>query len=238
MAEETVTTEQLVEQGNDTKAAIQSLRTQIGTEYAIWFYASDVFLDMKWCGVRCLKSPSDMWNYQEIITELKPSLIVEFGTFQGGATLFFADLLQRLGHKSKVLTVDPTDHGISPMVHTHPLIEQIRGMSVSETVKQRIAAIRLEYPGPMWVILDGDHNAQNVFFELTMLRDLTVTGDYVINEDSNLNGHPVPAMMGCPGPYEALVEYERHYPNDYAHDYIREKKFAFTFAENGFLVRR
>ncbi|MBV9768089.1 MAG: hypothetical protein JOZ32_00840 [Bryobacterales bacterium] len=41
-----------------------------------------------------------------------------------------------------------------------------------------------------------------------------------------------------PGPYEALEEYLRQYPNDYQPDREREEKFGFTFAPKGFLIRR
>ena len=212
-------------------------RDRVGLDYAVWFYASNVWLDMQYCGVRTLKSPQDMWNYQEIISKLKPGLVIEFGTFHGGAALYFANVLQQLGHRSRVLTVDPTDHGISPLVHQHPMIEQIRGMSVSQEVKSRIQFLRKEYPGPVFCILDGDHRAQNVFFELMMLRDLLVKGDYVINEDSNLNGHPIPAMTGEAGPWEALAEYQNHYPGDYIHDVGMEKRFGWTLATEGYLIK-
>ena len=41
-----------------------------------WYYDSGVMKDTRFLGVTCLKSPLDMWNYQEILFELKPRLIV------------------------------------------------------------------------------------------------------------------------------------------------------------------
>jgi cephalosporin hydroxylase len=215
-------------------------------EYHIWFFERNVWLGLTWCGVPTLKSPMDVWNYQEIITELKPSLIVEFGTFKGGSALFFAGLLQQLGHKSKVFTCDPFDWGISPLAKNHPLIEMMQSASTTVEVYKRIEELRKEYPGPVFAILDGDHYAGTVLKELLMLRGLLVKGDYVITEDSNISGHPImtdsygqrdPSKF-CPGPYEAVVEYERMYPDDYTHDTAREKKFGWTFAPNGFLIKR
>ena len=40
-----------------------------------------------------------------------------------------------------------------------------------------------------------------------------------------------------PGPYEAIEAYEREFPSDYTHDVEREKKFGWTQATNGFLIR-
>jgi cephalosporin hydroxylase len=55
-----------------------------------------------------------MWNYQEILFERRPSLIVEFGTWNGGATLFFASLLRELGGRGRVLTVDIDSSRLDP----------------------------------------------------------------------------------------------------------------------------
>ena len=38
------------------------------------------------------------------------------------------------------------------------------------------------------------------------------------------------------GPYEAIEEYFRRYPDDCSRDTQRENRFAFTFASNGFLA--
>ena len=72
--------------------------------------------------------------------------------------------------------------------------------------------------------------------EMKLLRPLLSAGDYLLVEDSTVNGHPVLPGWG-PGPYEAIEAYEREFPNDYTHDVDRENKFGFTFAPNGFLIR-
>jgi cephalosporin hydroxylase len=183
-------------------------------------------------GVSTLKSPSDMWNYQEIIFQLKPSLIVEFGTCQGGSALFFACVMRQLGKPFRVLSVDINPCGVSD-----PDVEFMVMSSADKRVAERIRELRQSYPGPIFAILDSDHSKSHVLAEMTLLRDVTRSGDYVIVEDSNLNGHPVYRSFG-PGPYEAMESYFLAYPDDYRHDKDRECKFGFTFATNGFLVRR
>jgi hypothetical protein len=76
----------------------------------------------------------------------------------------------------------------------------------------------------------------HVLDEMKLLRPLLSAGDYLIVEDSTLNGHPVLPGWG-PGPYEAIEAYEHEFPNDYTHDVARENKFGWTFAPNGFLIR-
>ena len=69
-----------------------------------------------------------------------------------------------------------------------------------------------------------------------MLRPLLARGDYLLVEDSCVNGHPILPGWG-PGPYEAIEAYEDQFPGDYTHDVGREEKFGWTFAPNGFLIR-
>jgi len=43
-------------------------------------------------GVPCWKSAADMWNYQQILFELKPSLVIEFETARSGSALFYLEI--------------------------------------------------------------------------------------------------------------------------------------------------
>jgi len=72
--------------------------------------------------------------------------------------------------------------------------------------------------------------------EMKLLRHVLARGDYLVVEDTNINGHPVLPGWG-PGSYEAIEAYEHEFPDDYTHDVAREQKFGFTFAPRGFLIR-
>ncbi len=188
-------------------------------------------------GVPCLKSVSDMWNYQEILTEVRPTLVVEFGTHSGGSALFFAEILRLIDPHSRVLTVDINHQGVAERARKHPRIEFLESDSTHPRVAQRIRELRKIYPDKTFFIVDSDHSKGHVLAELETLRDLTVSGDYLVVEDSNINGHPVLPDWG-PGPYEAIAEYRSRYPEDYIADTNRESKFGFTFAPSGFMIRR
>jgi cephalosporin hydroxylase len=178
-----------------------------------------------------------MWNYQEILHALKPSLVVEFGTWSGGSSLYFAHLLGRISPSAKVLTVDVTDERIDPRVRAEKNIEVLTLSTTDPAVAGRIEELRSVLPGPVFAILDSDHRKHHVLGELKLLRPLLRRSDYLIVEDSNINGHPVLPGWG-EGPFEAISEYEREFPGDYEHDFAREEKFGFSFASRGFLVRR
>jgi cephalosporin hydroxylase len=213
------------------------LPNKAGTLYHLWYYNSRVWHTTSWAGVITLKSPSDMWNYQEIIFTLKPSLIIEFGTCCGGSALFFSSILRQLGQKYKVFSVDISHENLNPLVRQDANIELFLSSSTSPIVAEAITELQKEYPGAIFAILDSDHTKEYVLNDMLLLRPLLKSGDYLIVEDGNINGHPVLPGWG-EGPYEALQEYFTRYPDDYHRDYAREDKFGFTFATAGFLIRR
>lgn len=205
-------------------------------EYLKWYFNSHVWWTQDWMGVRCHKSPCDMWNYQEILVALKPSLLIEFGTFHGGSALFFASVMRQIGQPFKMISVD-VDHGpLHDIARRDPDVEFIESSSADPAIAERIRQHKTEAPGPIFAILDSDHRKDHVLAEMKLLRPLLTKGDYLIVEDSMLNGHPVAPGWG-PGPFEAIEEYEREFPKDYRHDVEREQKFGWTFATNGFLIR-
>ncbi len=73
----------------------------IADEYHRWYFGTLTWRTTSWMGVICWKSVSDMWNYQEILCELQPSLVVEFGSYRGGSALFFAGVMRQTGARSK-----------------------------------------------------------------------------------------------------------------------------------------
>jgi cephalosporin hydroxylase len=205
--------------------------------YHLWYYNTGVWQKTTWMGVQTYKSPMDMWNYQEILVSLQPSVIIEFGTWHGGSALFFSSVMQQIARRYVVISVDITASRISEKTKADPNIRLLTLSSASAEARQSIKTLRQNYPGPAFAILDSDHSKQHVLAEMVSLRDILVAGDYLVVEDANINGHPVEKFFG-PGPYEAIEEYFRMFPHDYEHDFERERKFGFSFAPNGFLRRR
>ena len=208
-----------------------------GLGYHLWYYYSGVWTNTSWGGVKVQKSPWDLWNYQEIIFEMAPSLMIEFGTLCGGSALFLSSVLRQLGDRYRLLSVDINHDLVSDKARDDPNIELMLSSSSCPEVADRINELRAEYPGPVFAILDSDHTKDHVFAEMLLLRPILKTGDYLVVEDGNINGHPVLPAWG-EGPFEALQEYFALYPNDYESDHARENKVGFTFAPAGFLIRR
>ena len=207
------------------------------TAYHFWFYHSHPWDNVTWMGVPAHKLPLDMWNYQEILATLRPSLVIEFVTFHGGSALFFATVMRQIGNRFRLLSVDIDGSLIQESARRDPDIEFLKSSSSDPQVAKRITELKAAYPGQVFAILDSDHSKSHVLAEMTLLRPLLSPGDYLIVEDSNVNGHPVLRAHG-PGPWEAIDEYVHLFPDDYTRDLKREQKFGLTYAPTGYLVRK
>ena len=180
-----------------------------------------------WRGVLTLKCPLDLWVYQELLGRRHPDLVIETGTAMGGSALFLADLFDLIG-AGRVITIDIDGDLPRP---EHPRIRYLQGSSTDPTV---LAQVRAEVrPGERcFVILDSDHRRSHVLNELRAYQGFVGQGDYLIVEDTNVNGHPVSPEFG-PGPAEAIETFLRE-SDRFAVD--REcEKFFMTFNPGGFL---
>ncbi len=188
-------------------------------------------LNTDWLGVRAMKCPLDMWVFQEILYETRPDVIVETGTMEGGSSFYFASILDLLGH-GRVITVDILDYPDKPR---HERITYLTGSSTSEEIIETIRGL-IEPGEKVMVFLDSDHSQAHVERELELYSNLVTPGNYLIVEDTHLNGHPIfiPIAVG-PGPMEAVQEFLST-SNDFTVDRSREK-YGLTFNPNGFLKR-
>jgi len=205
-----------------------------GEAYFRWYYDNNVWKDLHYRGVRTLKNPSDMWNYQEIICSRGIGWVIETGTRHGGSALFFADLLQSQGAEGDVISVDVSHADLQVTAHAH--IRLLLGDSASPEVVKAVTGMLPVDRAPLFMILDSDHAKAHVLRELVAWVPLLRSGDYLVVEDTCVNGHPVRADFG-PGPWEAVDEYLAANPGVLLHDAAREGKFGFTAAPRGFFVK-
>lgn len=189
---------------------------------------SPATLSLHWFGHQMIKCPTDLWVYQEIVTEMRPDWIVECGTFRGGTSLYLASLLDLLGH-GQLVSVDYEHYEGRPQ---HDRIEYLLGSSTAPAifrqVKERVAG------GRCLVILDSDHSKDHVLEELQLYSELVHPGDYLIVEDSCVNGNPVFRRHG-PGPMEAIHEFLK--TNDCFTPDPEMERFLLTHNPSGYLKR-
>ena len=185
--------------------------------------------DTKWLGHNVLKNPLDLWNYQEIIFEQQPEVLIECGTARGGSALYYASLFDLIG-KGRVVSVDVAENASRP---SHERIKYLVGSSTAPAIMD---AMRSEIEGcaSVMVVLDSDHWRDHVLQELRLYGELVTVGNYLSVEDTCINGHPVAPQFG-PGPMEAVnvfcQEDDRFVIDE------RDRKFLMTFNPNGYLRR-
>jgi len=198
-------------------------------EFHKLFYDSQTYNKVYWLGASASKCPFDLFIYQEILYDIKPDIIIECGTAQGGTTYFLATVCDLIG-KGKIISMDIEDNPKKPI---HKRIKYITGSSTDEGVFNLIKS-SIKPSDIVLVILDSAHNKEHVLKELNMYNSLVTKGSYLIVEDSNLNGNPIFPTYG-PGPKEAIDEFMKE-NNDFAADKEKEK-FFLTFNPNGYLKK-
>jgi cephalosporin hydroxylase len=182
-----------------------------------------------WLGIQTEKCPLDLWIYQEIIFEIRPDVIIESGTYNGGSALFLASLCDLMG-KGQMISIDIERKENRPK---HDRIIYLLGSSTSKEITEAIQNF-IRNNDQVLVILDSDHNKDHVLRELEIYSQFVTKGSYIIVEDTNINGHPVDPEFG-PGPREAVEEFlEKN--NNFIIDGSREK-FYLTFDPGGYLKR-
>lgn len=188
----------------------------------------------KWLGITSEQAPTDNWQMQQLISELRPDYIIETGTLYGGTTVFYADVLSFVNPQGKVITIDidPKVEEASKVPIWKQSVESIVGSSVDPKVTDHVAQ---EVMGKkVLVTLDSLHTRDHVLKELEIYSKLVTPGSYLVVQDTNINGNPVYPGFG-PGPHEAVREFLQTHDN-FVVDRDRET-FLLTFYPGGWLKR-
>lgn len=203
--------------------------------YLKWYHETNVWKQVSYRGVRTLKLPSDMWNYQEILFAHDIDWVIETGSRHGGSAVFFADLLRAGGRAGKVFSIDYAPE-LDPRVAADDRVEFITGDSADPAIVEQVMnALPADRKG-VFLILDSDHSAGHVRRELDVWAPRLRSGDYLVVEDTVVNGHPVRPDHG-PGPLEAIRAFLAERPGVLRPDPAREAKFGATFAVEGYYLR-
>lgn len=190
-----------------------------------------IFTQCKWMGVRAMKNPLDAWIYQEIIYEVKPEVIIEIGSADGGSTLFFADLLELIG-KGKVISIDIDREKYKAK---HQRIITFTGDSSSEKI---VSKVKKHCKGKsVMIIHDGDHTKKQVLKDLEQYWNLVSVGSYLIVEDGIIDLFKPGDMIGHyeDGPLLAIEEFME--TNDHFEIDESRERYIITYSPRGFLKR-
>src|SRR5688572_11540734 len=168
--------------------------------YRNWIEKGADTINLSWFGHHVLKCPLDLWVYQELLVRTRPDVVIETGTKFGGSALYVAMLLDQIGH-GHLITIDTE---AQPNCPRHDRITYVSGSSIDPVVisqvRENVGAQRA------MVLLDSNHHADHVYQELIAYSPLVPQGNYLVVEDTNVNGHPAYPQFG-PGPMEAVARF-------------------------------
>lgn len=197
--------------------------------YRRWAVDGADTINLSWFGQQVLKCPLDLWVYQELLVRTRPDIVIETGTRFGGSALFFAMIFDQLDH-GRVITIDIE---VQPVRPDHPRISYINGSSIEAAVIEQVQdAVGNQRA---MVVLDSDHRADHVYQEMIAYNALVQAGDYLVVEDTNVNGHPAYPDFG-EGPMEAVDRFLSE-SDEFVVDQ-RCERFLMTLNPSGYLRRK
>jgi cephalosporin hydroxylase len=189
------------------------------------------FADVRWLGRRVWQSVLDLWTIQEAISELRPALLIETGTYRGGSALFYAQLLDALD-EGRVITVDVERlHDLD-----HPRIMALTGSSTAREILEQVESAARDAGGPVMVILDSDHSEAHVRRELEAYGPLVTPGSLLLAQDGIID-ELFMFRAGRPGPLPAIRAFLRAHP-EFVADERLNGRFLASQHPSGWLRRR
>jgi len=134
-----------------------------------------------WRGVPIVKDPLSLTVNQQLLWEVKPQTVIEFGAYKGGSALWTADMLKMFGCKSRVISIDIDLSLLDPLARESPDVEFIEG-DLFQVEKCFPADFLKNLPHPWFVMEDAHVNMVKV---LEYFDAFTKPGDYICVEDTN-----------------------------------------------------
>lgn len=180
-----------------------------------------------WHGVPILKTGPDLLMLAEAIFETQPQVIVETGTWKGGAALFYRDILLLAVPDGLVVTMD--DPSNEPIRHPGVTYIRKRSLDAVEDVAALVDGRRT------MVCLDSDHSASYVRKELEAYHRFVSVGCYLVVEDTIQHGMQAPYDQEGGGPIVAAREFVAEHP-EFEVDRNKER-YGVTFYPEGWLRR-
>lgn len=149
-----------------------------------------------WRGIPIIKFPEDLIILQEIIFNLKPSLIIETGVARGGSLIFFSDILSLSKKNFKVIGLDIKIHNhTKKAIKNYKLSSKIKlfeGNSTDNLIIMQIEKLiaKLKKQEPVLLVLDSDHSQSHVLEELKIFCKILPKGSIVVVADTIIDSLP------------------------------------------------
>ena len=198
--------------------------------------------NFSWMGRPIIQYPQDMIAMQELIWNIKPDLIIETGIAHGGSLIYYASIMELIGHGEIVgVDIDIRDHN-RKAIEEHPMfkrISMIQGSAVDENIVNQVRE-KAKGKKTVMVSLDSNHTHAHVLEELKLYAPLVTVGSYCVVFDTIVEDMPAhmydrPWDVGD-NPKTAVWEYLKTNP-DFEIDRSVDNKLLISVAPEGYLKR-
>ncbi len=215
-------------------------------EYTNW--ANRYSYTYSWLGRPTIQLPDDMIRIQELVFQLKPSIIIETGIAHGGSLIFYASLCELIGNGRIIgVDIDIREHN-KIAIEKHPLSNRIlmfEGSSIDSEIVSKVTQ-HVGADDTVLIILDSNHTKDHVLKELMSYSPLVSKNSYIIVADGIMQN-----LIGAPGskndwnwnnPQEAVREFLKNNNNfiiENPKPYFNESEIRSfpTYWPNGWLKR-
>ncbi|KAK3716944.1 hypothetical protein QZH41_014636 [Actinostola sp. cb2023] len=129
-----------------------------------------------------MKDPFTIVILQQLLWDIKPRTIIEFGANMGGSALYMADMMKMYGYNTHVYSMDINLGLLAPQAREkREDLTFIEG-DCNKVEKAFPADFLKSLPHP-WLVLEDAH--VNTFGVLDYLDPVTAPGDYILVEDTD-----------------------------------------------------
>lgn len=135
---------------------------------------------LKWKDLTLMKDPMTLSIYLQLLQDLKPKTILEFGTYEGGSALWIHDQMTSLNLECKIHTFDINSEGVNLSNLESLLFHQLDNFHIIEYVKENYELFS-SMERPVLVIEDSHVNLKELLQTIDPFLD---TGDYLVVEDT------------------------------------------------------
>jgi cephalosporin hydroxylase len=148
--------------------------------------------NFSWMGRPIIQYPQDMIAMQEIIWDIKPDLIIETGIAHGGSLIYYASLLELIGHGEVLgIDIDIRAHNKAE-IEKHAMfkrIQMIQGSSIEEGTINKVKEYAKDKQRIL-VCLDSNHTHEHVLQELEAYAPLVSVDSYIVVFDTIVEDLP------------------------------------------------
>ena len=174
--------------GNESNKALQKAAADFNVESNKAQYS----YNFSWMGRPIIQYPQDMIVMQELIWDIKPDLIIETGIAHGGSLIYYASIMELIGHGEVLgIDIDIREHN-KLEIEKHPMFKRIKMIEGSSISKETVEEVRKFAEGKkkIMVCLDSNHTHEHVLQELQFYAPFVSLNSYIVVFDTIVEDLP------------------------------------------------